>query len=145
MVKLPTEKQRRIVKSKIQGKKQRDIGKVEYPKASQASQDVLVSRELSKPHVAKYMDKELSVLLEQNNVTKSQYIMNIGQAMQADKQNQFTGEIIPDHAMRLSANKQAREFLDISDKDSNVYPDISKAMTDNVDEIELQRLIFKKS
>lgn len=81
-----------------------------------------------------------------NGVTIEQYMLNIGQAMIADKQNQFTGETTPDYAIRLSANKQAREFIDLEDETKGINPELAKAMKDSdIDEIELQRLIFKKS
>lgn len=139
MVKLPTEKQRRIVKAKIQGQKQRDIANVEYPQASQESKDVLVSRELHKPHVAKYLDKELSVMLEQQNVTKSQYIQNIGLAMTADKQDQFTGEVRPDIGARLQGNKMAERFIKFDEPSHSEPMDLS-----NMDTMEMTKVLFKR-
>lgn len=141
MVKLPSEKQRRIVKAKIQGKKQRDIAAIEYPNAQLKSKDVLVSRELKKPIVAKYMDKELALLLEEQGVTKSQYILNIGQAMKADKQNNFTGEITPDWATRLSANKMAERFIKFEEEQPKENtPDMT-----GLDDMELVGAVFKKT
>lgn len=138
MVKLPSEKQRRIVKAKIQGKKQREIANVEYPQATQQSKDVLVSRELKKPIVAKYLNKELNKLLEEQGVTKSQYIMNVGQAMKADKQNTFTGEIVPDWTTRLNANKMAERFIKFEEEQSqSVIPE----GFENYDEVQLVRLM----
>lgn len=139
MVKLPSEKQRRIVKSKIKGVKHREIANIEYPQASQESKDVIISRELKKPHVAKYMDKELSLLLQEQGVTKSQYITNVGQAMKADKQNTFTGEITPDWTTRLSANKMAERFLKFEEDNTPVkQPEL-----DGLDDMQLVGAVFK--
>lgn len=87
--------------------------------------------------------KAVRSIAEASGVTIKQYMMNIGDAMIAEKQNQFTGEVTPDYGVRLSANKQAREFLQLEDKVVNNV-DLTQAINDNVDEIELQRLIFKK-
>lgn len=90
--------------------------------------------------------RAIQSIAKANGVTIEQYMMNIGQAMIADKQNQFTGETTPDYAIRLSANKQAREFIDLEDDTKGINPELAKAMKDSdIDEIELQRLIFKKS
>lgn len=87
--------------------------------------------------------RAITGLAKANGVTIEQYMLNIGQAMQAEKQNQFTGEITPDYAMRLSANKQAREFLDIKEEDKQFNPELTKALNDNFDELQLLRLIKK--
>lgn len=90
--------------------------------------------------------RAIQSIAKDNGVTIEQYMMNIGQAMVAEKQNQFTGEINPDHAIRLSANKQAREFIDLEDDAKAINPELSKALKDSdIDEIELQRLVFKKT
>lgn len=90
--------------------------------------------------------KAVRTIAEASGVTIEQYMMNIGEAMIAEKQNQFTGEITPDYGVRLSANKQAREFLQLEDSSNNPSSnsDLVKALNDNVDAVELQRLIFKK-
>lgn len=89
--------------------------------------------------------EELEPLLKRHNVTKDQYVKNIGDAMTAEKMNTFTGEITPDYALRLSANKQAKELLNFSDDEIRKDPELAKAITDNLDELELTRLVLKKS
>lgn len=133
-------KQRRIINAKLKGKKNKEIAPIEYPNAKEHSGEVLISRELKKPHVAQYYDKELSVLLAEHNVTKNQYLMNIGEAMQATKQNQFTGEVTPDHATRLQANKQAERFLDFDSAPLQDIPDLT-----GLDEIALTHAVFKRN
>lgn len=80
-----------------------------------------------------------------NGVTIEQYMLNIGQAMVAEKQNQFTGEVNPDYAIRLSANKQAREFLDIEESTPHANPELVKAIKENMDESELIGLVMRKA
>lgn len=89
--------------------------------------------------------KAVTGLAKSAGVTIEQYMKNIGEAMVADKQNNFTGEITPDYALRLSANKQAREFLNIEEDNPQANPELLKAMSSDVDEIELNRLIFRKN
>lgn len=134
-----SDKSKRIIEAKLNGKKNKDIGKLEFPDATEGSQAVLVSRELKKPHVAQYYDKELNVLLAEHGVTKSQYIMNIGLGMQAMKQNQFTGEITDDLGMRLQANKQAERFLKFDEETPQ-----SKENLEGLDDYELTHAILRK-
>lgn len=142
MIEKISPKQKRIVKAKIKGAKLKDIGNVEYPNATDRSKEVLVSRELNKPHVAQYLDKELSKTLETNHVTKAQYIMNIGLAMTADKQNQFTGEITPDIGARLAGNKQAERFLKFTDPPPTTIKEFD---IEGMDELELTKAVFRKN
>lgn len=134
-------KQKRIVEAKAKGLKNKEIAAVEYPEAQPRSGEVLVSRELKKPHVAKYESKVLAKLLDQNNVTHSQYIMNIGLAMQADKQNQFTGEVVPDITARLQGNKMAERFLKFDDSPT---PENLPSNLGNLDEIQAIKYVFNK-
>lgn len=87
--------------------------------------------------------KAYAQLAAQNNVTIEQYFMNLGLAMQAEKQNQFTGEITPDHAIRLSANKQAEKFLNLEPDQPTQNNEI--VIPKGLDEIELQRILLKRS
>lgn len=91
--------------------------------------------------------RALQSIAQANGVTIEQYMRNIGEAMKANKVASIAGDFyqteIPDHLVRLAGNKQAREFLELEEE--KVNPDLTKAISDNVDEIELQRLIFKKS
>lgn len=143
-----SQKQRRIVEAKLEGRKNKEIGKLEYPNATPESQAVLVSRELKKPNVAQYHSKGLSKLLEAGGVTKNQYILNIGQAMQANKVASLAGDFyeteIPDYTVRLQANKQAERFLKFEEQDKELNPELSKALKGDYDEVQLVRLMKNK-
>lgn len=92
---------------------------------------------------------ELEPMLKRHNVTKEQYVKNIGEAMTANRVAQIAGDFfqtdIPDHGMRLAANKQAKDLLNFTEEEISQNPDLAKALSGGVDEIELQRLIFKKT
>ncbi len=95
---------------------------------------------------SKAVKKQLNKLAKANNVTIEQYMMNLGQAMQADKMNNFTGEITVDHQTRLSANKQAERFL-FNDKETDkrgITPEQLKELANESDEVKLTELVFKK-
>lgn len=139
-------KQRRIVEAKARGLTNQQIAEIEYPNATVASQGVLVSRELHKPNVAQYEAKVLGKLLEAHNVTKSQYIKNIGEAMQAEKMNSFTGEVTPDYTTRLSANKQAERFLKFETEENEEKRRLGEGIGDlsDMNEVELTKAVFRK-
>lgn len=141
MVKLPTEKQRRIVKAKVQGKKNRDIAKLEYPNAKLESQDVIVSRELAKPHVAKYYQESKLIALKNVGIDWQWIIDRINDAGNATKQNQFTGEIDADHGLRLRAAKQAQDLLEVKTKDVDQTAAPLNNLPAGIDEVQLIRLL----
>jgi hypothetical protein len=141
MVKLPTEKQRRIVKAKIAGKKNRDIAKVEYPNATQESQDVIISRELTKPEVAKYYEESKLIALKNAGIDWQWIVDRVSAAGNAIKQSN-TGEVTPDHSVRLSAVKHARDMLEAK----NITEETKELIRDlpsNIDEIQLVRILNK--
>jgi hypothetical protein len=146
MVKLSA-KDRRIALASAKGLSNKEIGAVEYPNATPESQAVLVSRVLGKTHVAQYRDKELDVLLNKHGVTKNQYIENIGQAMKATKivtSHTEPDYEVPDHTVRLNANRQAERFLkfdnDIKQEGSEV---LNKALKEG-DELQMIRVLKNK-
>ncbi len=134
-------KQKRIAEAKLSGMTNKDIGAVEYPTATAGSRAVLISRELKKPHVAKYIDTGVDKQLEKFNVTKEQYFFNIGLAMQAEKQDQFTGEVRPDIQARLAGNKMAEKYLFKEDEE----PVKVGKLPEGIDEVQLIRLLKKDS
>ena len=144
MVKLPTQKQRRIVRAKINGKKQREIGDIEYPNAKLPSKDVIISRELKKPHVAKYLEQSKLIALKESNITWKRVTDVISDSLDAEKQNNFTGEITPDYSTRLSAAKQARDLLDLpkETKDEELKEKLLD-ISENADEVQLLKIISK--
>lgn len=140
-------KDRRIVKAKLKGKTDAEIGKVEYPNAKPESARVQVTTRLHKPHVAKYHAKELSHMLKKYGVTESRYLENIGNAMKADKvyivgkgEDAFA-DLQPDHTVRLAANKQAERFLKF---EQSAPQELLEGLGD-MDEVELTKAVFRKS
>jgi hypothetical protein len=131
---LPTKKQRRIVKLKIKGKSNKDIGDIEYPNANDVSKRQLVSRELHKSHVAQYHEQSKLIALKENNITWNRIIKPINDALDADKQD---GSI--DHTTRLSASRQAKDLLEkgISEEAKEQLLEIGN----NATELEIIRLI----
>lgn len=151
MVDIPTPKQRRIIKSKIKGTSNKDIGAIEYPNATPRSQEVLVSRELKKGHVAQYYEQSKLQALKEHNITWSRIIAPLSDALEAGTKwqttDEETGEVTThetiDHATRLRASKQAQDLLRIKDE---VDPDAAPLNTlpAGIDEIQLVRLLRGK-
>lgn len=89
-------------------------------------------------------------IMKEHGVTIKQYVKNIGDAMVADKQNQFTGEINPDHGTRLMANKQAEKLLKVdqlvgaSDTDKSLSSEDMAILANESDTIKLTSLVFSK-
>jgi isopropylmalate/homocitrate/citramalate synthase len=142
MVKI-SPKQRRIVKAKIKGKSNKEIAQVEYPNATPDSQTVLVSRELNKPNVAQYYEQSKMIALKEHNITWSRVIKPISEALEATKQNNFTGEVTIDHNTRLSASKAARELLEVKQVSPEDKLPLMDKLPDGIDEIQLVRLMKK--
>lgn len=137
MVKTISAKQKRIVKAKIQGKKNREIAQVEYPDATQESQDVIMSRELNKPAVKQYLEQTKLQALKEHNITWSRIIKPISDGLEATTERRR-----PNYQVRLAAAKQARELLEL--KYNEEIPPEFKSLPSNVDEIQLVRLLKNK-
>lgn len=132
MVKLPSEKQRRIIKSKVEGKTNRAIGKVEYPNAKQGSQDVMVSRELKKPEVALFYEQTKLIALKEHNISWTRVMQAVSDGLDSEKID-----------VRLRAAKQASDYLDIPNKSVEDNKELLNNLPSNVSELEVQRLLFK--
>lgn len=139
--KLLSPKQKRIVDLKIKGMKSKDIGKIEYPTATPGSQEALVSRELAKPLVAKYVEQSKLLALQEYKITWDTIIAPIADALQATKQNQFTGEVDADHSIRLSASRRAQELLQSIKEETTP---LNVTQLEPGDEVELTKAIFRK-
>ncbi len=145
MVKISA-KDRRIALASAEGLSNKEIGAVEYPNATPESQAVLVSRVLKKQWVAQYRDKELAVLLKTHGVTKNQYIENIGKAMKATKIVTSHTELdyeVPDHTVRLNANRQAERFLKFEDVKQEGSEVLKQALKEG-DELQMIRVLKNK-
>lgn len=93
---------------------------------------------------SKAVQNELAPLLKKHDINLDTYLTVIAEARNATKVVTSHTEPdyeVPDHAIRLSANKQAREFLDLGDKQGKANPEWIKALEDNYDEVQLVRLM----
>jgi len=135
-----TKKQAEIVKLKAQGKKQGEIGKALYPNATPQSANTMISRELKKVDVQQALQQALA----KNNITIDTALKPIGDALQAEKQNQFTGEITADHTTRLQASKEALKLLDVNNPPTTPInnEDILQAIKTK-DTLKITQAVFK--
>lgn len=140
-----SEKDRRIAKAKIEGKKNKDIGVLEFPQATPESQAVLVSRTLKKPQVVQYLDKGREVAIKESGITWSKVIAPISDALNATKHVAVAGDFfdsgLPDHSIRLKASDMASKLLD---NEPTSFNDLGE-LDQNINEIELSKIVFKKS
>lgn len=141
MVDKLTPKTKRIIKAKIQGKKHKEIAALEYPNATSQSGVELVSRHLR--NNAQYLEQSKLLALKEHNITWSRIIKPISEGLEAEKQNNFTGEITPDITTRLRASKQAQELLQAKDKPEELTESLT-SLPPNLDEIEYLKLIRRK-
>lgn len=93
---------------------------------------------------SKGFNKALEPYLKAHHVTLEQYLLNIGLAMTADKQNQFTGEITPDIGARLAGNRQAERFIGLPGSQQETVEAI-KNLSETSDEVEMYKLVFKNN
>jgi hypothetical protein len=144
-----TNKQAEIVKLKSQGLTNRAIAKIVYPEATIHAGDVLVSRQLKKSHVAKYVDQGREIALRKYNITYDLLLAELTIMLSAMKTDIHTGEVLPDYQVRLAAVKT---FLPMLEKPPGTAktnpitnPELFKALKDNNNEVELQRIVFTKN
>lgn len=142
-----SEKDRRIAKAKIEGKKNKEIGAVEFPEATPESQSVLVSRSLKKPHVVQYLDKGKDLAIRESGLTWKSIIEPIKDGLQATKYASVAGDFfdtqLPDHAIRLKASDMASKLL--GDEPNQVKDYDLENLDKDINEIELSKIVFKKT
>lgn len=138
-----SEKQLRLAEMKSQGMKNKDIATALYPNATEHAGAVIVSRELKKPHVAQYVDKGREHALKKYKVNWDRIIFKLDKMLDAEKTNYRTGEIEPDYAAWGVAISKLMPMLgQVKETPTQEnYTMIKKGM----DEVELQRLVFKKN
>lgn len=119
-----TPKQTRIVKAKVEAvlsnKSQREIAPAFYPDADPRTAEVMFSRELKKDDVK----LALELALDKHGITIEKATAPIADALDAVKQNQYTGEFMVDHSIRLKAAGMALDVLGAKgekDKGGNTY------------------------
>lgn len=104
-----TKKQAEIIKLKAKGTKQTDIAKQVYPEQTPNAGSVSVSRQLKNANV----QEALRQALAKHNITVDTAVKPISNALTAQKQNQFTGEITDDYTTQLNASKMALNLLGV--------------------------------
>lgn len=106
-----TPHQARIVKAKVEATlkniPQREFSRAIYPDQTPKSAEVSVSRELNKANVK----EALEYALDKHGITIEKATAPIADALDAVKQNQFTGEFTVDHSIRLKAAGMALDVL----------------------------------
>lgn len=107
-----------IANLKAKGMKNKDIAPIVYPDLPVESAVVKVSRHL-KGQAGAYLEQSKLIALKKAGIDWEWIIEGIKEAGEATKQNNFTGEVTPDHSIRLSARKQARDLME----DKRVTPD----------------------
>lgn len=143
---IPSLKQRIMVEKKIKGKSNKEIGQEMYPNATPESQAVLVSTNLKKPNVAKYLEQSKMIALKEHNITWSRILKPVSDGLDAgthirDKEGNVI-DTIPDINTRLRASKQAAEMLRVKEELDPTDTSVLK-IPDGIDEIQLVRLMKK--
>lgn len=126
-------KQRRIAELKIKGLKNTEIGAKVYPNAKPKSQRQLVSRELKKEAVAQYYEQSKLIALKENDITWTRVMKAVSDGL-GDSSIK----------VRLQAARQASEYLDIPNKSVEDNQELVQNLANVSNEIELQRLLFKR-
>lgn len=92
----------------------------------------------------------LQALLPKMNITPETVVQPIADALEATKQNQFTGEVMPDHSVRLAASDRAIKLMNMAqpkqpagNSNPTANPELAKAIA-NGDVSEIQRVIFSQ-
>lgn len=142
-----SDKNLRIAKLRSEGKTLKEIARIEYPAATESSGTTIVSRELKKPHVAKYIDKGREYELKKHNITWERLIRKLEAKLEATKTDYHTGKILDDNATQLQAIKMLVTMLSenkatqIQGSTTNTT-ELVNAIKDNLNDVELQRVIF---
>lgn len=92
---------------KAAGVKNRHIGELVYPNQTTHSAEVSVADRLKKPMI----QQQIKMTLEKYGINIATAIKPVADALVAEKQNQFTGEIDADHKTRLAAHDRAMKLL----------------------------------
>jgi hypothetical protein len=142
-----SEKQEKLIELKSQGMKNKDIAAILYPEATEHAGAVIISRELQKPHVAKYVQQGRDAILKKYDINWNTIIAKLVIMLNAEKTDGLTGEIKPDYVLQLQVIKTILPMLDKANPQQNPiknYPELQRAL-DKGNEVELQRLVFKKN
>lgn len=147
-MKILTADEQAIIKGKLEGKEQRQIGQELYPQLTKGGQSVKVSRVLKRAAVQTELQKALNKYgLKLDSVIKPIADALVANKYSSDKQGWFdTG--LPDHGTRLKAAGMLADWLKPKDPPiagPSMSTDDIKQLLKSKDEVELQRLVFKET
>ena len=138
-------KKQRYIEARLAGKTQEEAGLYAGSKTIEGARKY-ASRMSKDVQVQNSLNNVLDVQLLKHNITLDRMLKNISDALDATKQNNFTGEITADHSTRLKATTMALDLLPKTppqEKPNLTKEDITKLASDS-NEIELQKAIFRK-
>lgn len=145
---MPTVKQAKAVAimakqgGQITGKQLHEIG---YGKSA--------AKTPAKIRQSKTVQQLLAKALKKHKLTLDKAVKPIAEALEAEKMDNFTGEVSPDHNVRLKASAAALKLINpqptkvIVENAANEpvnSENLAKALKNN-DTVEMQRVIFSKS
>jgi phage terminase small subunit len=123
-----------------------------------AGYSVQTAKSPSKLTSSAKVQSELAAMLEAKGITLNRTLDIVDDALNAERQNQYTGEVSADHNTRLRAAKMVHDLMGIGTS-PNTKPDpltpppthanpqtseeLAKAL-EQADEIKLNQIIFKK-
>lgn len=144
-----TTKEAKFVKAKLENKSNTQAALEAVPNIKPSSAPKTGMRLSRSVHV----QEALQTVLEKHNLNIDRTAQVIDDALDASKQNQFTGEINPDHTVRLKAADMLHGLMGLkgtkqeAPKESNNNPQSAKelaAALEHSDEIKLNQIIFNK-
>ena len=125
-----------IAKLKSQGKTNREIAQIAYPDKELHVAEVTVSRQVKKPNVAKYIDKGKDYNLIMNNLTWNRALAKLNYFLDCENENlQF-------QALRTLISLLPGKIEPTNKQDNK---ELIAAINSKVDDVELQRIVFKKT
>lgn len=114
-----TLKESKLVKAVINGANQTEAGLAADSNRTPESARVWANQALQKTTV----QEALQIEMAKQGITLEAIVKPIADGLKADKQNEYTGEIKPDHAIRLKSSNMAAQFLGIG-KNSDTAPSV---------------------
>jgi hypothetical protein len=131
-----SEKQQLMAKLKSQGKTNREIAKIAYPQTEMHNAEVIVSRQLKKPNVVKYIDTGREAALRRYGITWNRVISKLNYFLDSENES-----------MQMQALRTILSMLPASSEPTKKEDnkELIAAINSKVDDVELQRIVFKKS
>lgn len=102
-----TTKQAKFVKAKLEGKSNTQAALAAVPNIKPSYAPVAGHRLMHNDNVQEALQKAL----QKHNITIDRTAQVVAEALDAEKQNQYTGEIITDHTVRLKAADMAHGLM----------------------------------